>query len=155
MAGGLTSRLKGRLTGRHKENNGVHVVRAAGGVVWRDHDGTRQVLVVHRPRYDDWSFPKGKAEPDEDDESTALREVAEETGLACQLGRELTTIGYVDHLGRPKKVRYWAMTTDDPTVPLKPNNEVDEMLWLEPDDARRRLSYEREHPVLDAFLAQP
>jgi 8-oxo-dGTP pyrophosphatase MutT (NUDIX family) len=131
----------------------VQTVRAAGGVVWRTHDGTVEVLVVHRPRYDDWSFPKGKADgPDETDEQTARREVEEETGLACELGPELASTAYVDHLGRPKTVRYWAMTAHNPDAVLVPNHEVDEMEWLPPVDAARRLTYPRELPVLQAFI---
>ena len=105
-------------------------VRAAGGVVWRvPEGGGLEVLVVHRPSYDDWTFPKGKVDPDDiDEEHTALREVAEETGLRCTLGRELTSTDYVDRRGRPKHVRYWEMR------PLagsfSPNDEIDEARWL-------------------------
>ena len=84
------------------------VVRAAGGVVTRGEPP--EVLVVHRPRYDDWSFPKGKAEPGERDEDCALREVEEETGLRCELREELPSTSYTDARGRPKRVRYWLMT---------------------------------------------
>ena len=82
------------------------VVRAAGGVVVRD-DG--RVLVVHRPKYDDWTFPKGKADPGESDEECALREVREETGLECVLEDELPQTRYFDSRGRPKRVRWWRM----------------------------------------------
>ena len=83
---------------------GPHVIRASGGLVIRERDGgEREVLVVHRPRYDDWSFPKGKLKPDETDEECALREVAEETGLVCELGEELPSTEYTDESGRPKR----------------------------------------------------
>jgi 8-oxo-dGTP pyrophosphatase MutT (NUDIX family) len=121
------------------------VVRAAGGVV---EQGGR-VLLVHRPRYGDWTFPKGKALPDETDEATALREVEEETGLRCELGDELPTTSYVDAKGRPKRVRYWRMR------PLAgafaPHDEVDEIAWLSPADAAERLTYVRDQALLDAL----
>jgi len=81
------------------------VVRAAGGVVIRD----GAVVLVHRPKYDDWTFPKGKAEEGESDEDCALREVHEETGLRCALAEELGATEYVDGSGRPKRVRWWRM----------------------------------------------
>src|ERR671931_615493 len=85
-------------------------VRAAGGVVWRrSTDGGIELALVHRPRYDDWSFPKGKLDPGESWEAAALREVREETGLECTLGRELPPTGYRDPKGRSKAVRYWLM----------------------------------------------
>ena len=100
------------------------VVRAAGGVVWRRSDAGLEVLLVHRPRYDDWSLPKGKADPGEDDVDTAAREVAEETGLAGVLGPELARIRYTDRNGRAKVVRYWSMTVDGPVPTFTPNGEV-------------------------------
>jgi 8-oxo-dGTP pyrophosphatase MutT (NUDIX family) len=125
-------------------------VRAAGGVVWRAvEDGDIEVLVVHRPRYDDWTFPKGKADPGESDEDCALREVTEETGLSCDLGPYLTGVGYTDRLGRGKTARYWAMRPVGGA--FEPNSEVDEVRWLRPDDAARLLTYERDRPVLLAF----
>ena len=86
-------------------------VRAAGGVVVRHRDdGVVEILLVHRPAYDDWSFPKGKCEDGESEEDAAVREVEEETGLRCRLERELATTRYRDGRGRPKTVRYWLMT---------------------------------------------
>lgn len=124
------------------------MVRAAGGIIWRDR-GTLEVVVVHRPRYDDWSFPKGKCERGEADEDCAIREVAEETGLHCSLGTELARVRYFDRNGRDKQVRYWAMqllgaaeTWDD---------EVDVLCWLRPVRAARVLTYDRDAAVLDAF----
>jgi 8-oxo-dGTP diphosphatase len=132
-------------------------VRAAGGVVHRPVSGPgddRQVLVVHRPRYDDWTFPKGKLDPGETEEEAACREVAEETGLTCRRGEELALVGYRDARGRTKTVRYWAMTVldEDPAGPVDPD-EVDELAWVTPEEARARLSYERDVAVLDAFEA--
>jgi 8-oxo-dGTP pyrophosphatase MutT (NUDIX family)/phosphohistidine phosphatase SixA len=121
-------------------------IRAAGGVVLLE----EAVLVVHRPRYDDWSFPKGKSEVGETDEATALREVLEETGLVCELDEELPGTVYVDSLGRPKAVRYWRMR---PVAgAFVPGEEVDEVRWLTPDDARARLSYEHDRVVLDGLV---
>ena len=88
----------------------TRTVRAAGGLVRRRReDGVSEVLVVHRPAYDDWSFPKGKLEAGESEEDAAVREVEEETGLRCELMQELATVSYHDPKGRPKRVRYWLM----------------------------------------------
>jgi 8-oxo-dGTP diphosphatase len=121
----------------------VEGIQAAGGVVL--HDG--RVAVVHRPRYDDWSLPKGKLDPGESFEDAALREVEEETGLRCRLVRELPAVEY-EVRGRPKVVRYWAMEVED-EAPFEPNEEVDEIRWLAPDEALALLSYDRDRePVL-------
>jgi 8-oxo-dGTP diphosphatase len=115
-------------------------VKAAGGVVWRSagRDGI-ELAVVHRPRYDDWSFPKGKLDAGESWEEAALREVREEIGLRCALGEELPPVFYTDHKGRGKAVRYWLMAPEAGSFAA--NEEVDEMRWLEPDRAREALSY--------------
>jgi 8-oxo-dGTP diphosphatase len=119
--------------------------------VTRHRDSEIEVLLVHRPRYDDWTLPKGKLLPGESDEEAALREVEEETGLRCELGSELATTEYVDSRGRPKIVRYWAM---HPVSGLfRPHDEVDEVRWLPLDRARALLSYERDHAVLAAVRA--
>jgi 8-oxo-dGTP pyrophosphatase MutT (NUDIX family) len=125
-------------------------VRAAGGVVWRDAGGVAEVVLVYRPRYGDWTFPKGKSEPGESSEDCALREVLEETGLRCRLGAGLPTVTYTDRRGRPKVVHYWAMTVAGGR--FQPNSEVDELRWLVPDDAATLLSYERDLAVLRAFV---
>lgn len=126
------------------------VVRAAGCVVWRPTpaDGI-EVLVVHRPRYDDWSLPKGKLEPGEADPDGAQREVREETGLTGELGPELASTRYVDHHGRPKVVRYWALRATGGR--FEPNDEVDRACWLGLGDASRRLSYDHDRLVLRSF----
>jgi 8-oxo-dGTP diphosphatase len=126
-----------------------HVVRAAGGVVVRAGAEGTEVLVVHRPRYGDWSFPKGKAEPDETDEDCARREVEEETGLVCELVAELPATEYVDARGRPKRVRYWRMEIQHGELTFR--HEVDEARWLAPDDAAQLLSYDRDLAVLRAL----
>lgn len=129
-------------------------VFAAGGIPWRRDDaGAVEVLVIHRPRYNDWSFPKGKRDQsDESDEACALREVTEETGFACQLGVELATSFYRDRKGRTKQVRYWTMTVVD-AERHPSDDEVDVMRWLPLDQVHARLSYERDRPVFDSFCA--
>jgi len=129
------------------------VVRAAGGVVWRrDPAGRHEVLLVHRPRYDDWTLPKGKAEPGEDDRACARREVAEETGLECRVGRALGAVRYPDARGRPKVVRYWAMSPERDHG-FRPGTEVDEVRWVGLQEARRLLTYDHDRAVLDRFAA--
>jgi len=130
------------------------VVRAAGGVVVHDTTGRRSVLLVHRSKYDDWTFPKGKAEGDETDEACALREVEEETTLRCRLIRPLPSTRYVDARGRPKLVRWWLMhPLGDPDAAAA-SNEVDEIRWLPPDEARSLLTYRRDQDLLDAVPAR-
>jgi 8-oxo-dGTP diphosphatase len=127
----------------------VDEVRAAGGVVWRpDADGRPEVLLVHRPRYDDWSLPKGKRDPGETDEECARREVLEETGLRVELGAELPEVRYRDRKGRHKVVRYWVMRPADPPAPFVPNDEVDQIRWCPLDEAAARLSYEHDRDLV-------
>jgi 8-oxo-dGTP diphosphatase len=130
------------------------VVRAAGGVPWRkDAGGETEVLVVHRPRYDDWSIPKGKCEPGESDQDCAQREVWEETGLRAALGAELPSVTYTDRKGRRKVVRYWAMTAEV-EADLVPATEVDRAEWLSIPEAEERLTYPRDVEVVGALAAQ-
>lgn len=126
-------------------------VRAAGGLVVRNESPGLEVLVVHRPKYGDWSFPKGKCEPGESDEACALREVEEETGLRCELAGELPWTSYTDGRGRPKRVRYWRMHPVGGGLAFL--HEVDEARWLPADEAASLLTYERDRDVLRALLA--
>ena len=127
-------------------------VSAAGGVVWQMTASGVQVLLVHRPRYDDWSLPKGKVDAgDVDDEHAALREVLEETGLRCSLGRELPSTRYRDRKERDKTVRYWEMRVLGGEFAR--NDEVDEIRWLDLDAARQLLSYPHDGEVLAAFAS--
>jgi 8-oxo-dGTP pyrophosphatase MutT (NUDIX family) len=123
-------------------------VRAAGGIVVRNAAEQLLILLVHRPRYDDWSLPKGKAESGEQPEATALREVEEETGLRCRLVRELDCTRYVDGRGRDKEVRYWLMEPKDPDRRFVPNDEVDEIFWCTPGDAEKLLTYDHDRRLV-------
>ena len=122
-------------------------VRAAGGIVVRD----GRVAVVHRPKYEDWSLPKGKLEPGETWEHAALREVFEETGLHCRLGEELDSVEYIDPKGRPKTVRYWRMDALDGD--FAPSDEIDELRWLTPREASEELTYPHDRSLIVAALS--
>jgi 8-oxo-dGTP diphosphatase len=124
-------------------------VRAAGGLVVRDGNHGAEVLLVHRPRYDDWTFPKGKVDPGESYEDAAIREVEEETGYRCILELELPSTRYIDARGRPKLVRYWLMRVVDGEFVV--NNEVDEIEWLNPAEASARLTYDRDRELAEYF----
>ena len=117
-------------------------IDAAGGVVVRD----GRVLLVHRPRYDDWTFPKGKLDPGESFEDAAVREVEEETGVRCSLGRELSSTRY-EVGGRPKLVRYWLMTPESESA-FEANDETDDLRWVAPEDAAGLLTYPRDRVLL-------
>ena len=125
------------------------VVRAAGGVVVRPSRGATEVVLVHRPKYDDWTLPKGKAHRGESDEDCALREVEEETGLHCELEGDPVEVSYHDSLGRPKVVHYWRMRPDGDA--LRPSGEIDEARWLPLADAVELLTYAHDHEVLRAL----
>ena len=126
-------------------------MRAAGGVIARGSGADLEIVIVHRPRYDDWTFPKGKAESGETDEQTALREVLEETGFECNLGEELPSVSYRDHKDRSKIVRYWVMTVNAGV--FEPNDEVDVLEWVSATEAGERLTYDHDVDVLSAFLS--
>ena len=145
-------------TARGGEAAGRPTIRAAGGVLWRLRGGRLELALVHRPKYDDWTFPKGKLEPGESDFDAAVREVAEETGYQGAVGPYLGTISY-ERQGRPKVVHYWAVEArgePDETSPAfrGPQPEVAEVRWLTPDAAATQLSYARDVELLQRFLNQ-
>ena len=121
-------------------------VAAAGGVVLRD----GKVAVVHRPKYDDWSLPKGKLDPGEGWEEAAVREVEEETGLRCELGAELAPARYRDRKGRDKLVRWWLMTPLEGEFTV--SDEVDELRWLDPGAALDLLDYDHDRQLVQALV---
>ena len=127
----------------------MRVVRAAGGIPVRAGPEGLEVLVVHRPRYADWSFPKGKCLPGETDEACAVREVEEETGLECALEEELPSTSYHDSKGRPKRVRYWRMRVTGGGLAF--DNEVDDARWVSVAQAEALLSYDRDREVVRAL----
>ena len=125
-------------------------IRAAGGVVCRrGANGRCEVLVVYRAHREDWTFPKGKARPDEDDRACAQREVQEETGLRCALGAELPGTAYVTRSGRRKRVRYWVMRPVSGAA--APGSEVDEVRWVGLGEAAALLTHARDRTLLSAF----
>ncbi|MFJ5777438.1 NUDIX hydrolase [Streptomyces sp. NPDC093094] len=126
-------------------------VRAAGCVLWRRSpvDGELEICLVHRPKYDDWSHPKGKLKRGEDALAGALREVVEETGYTARPDAELATLRYLA-AGRPKEVRYWAAEATGGG--FVPNTEVDRLLWLSPVTARHRLTQPRDRELVTEML---
>jgi 8-oxo-dGTP pyrophosphatase MutT (NUDIX family) len=137
------------VSGRIGRGGRQATVEAAGGVVWRVGADGLEVVLVHRPKYDDWTFPKGKLDPGETFEEAALREVVEETGLRCVLGHELEGTRYVDAKGRPKVVRYWEMTVASGDFVV--NDEVDELVWLPLERVGPALTYGHDAQVLASF----
>jgi 8-oxo-dGTP pyrophosphatase MutT (NUDIX family) len=123
------------------------IVRAAGGLVFRAGvGGDAEIVLVHRLAYDDWTFPKGKLDPGESEPQAALREVEEETGLVCSLGREAGVTSYSDPAGRPKTVRYWEMTPVGGV--LSPANEIDDARWVALAEATTQLTHARDRKLL-------
>jgi 8-oxo-(d)GTP phosphatase len=135
------------------EDRDSDVIRAAGAVVWRPAKGGPEVALVHRPRYDDWSFPKGKCHREEHVLAAAIREVAEETGLDVVLGRPLRCSRY--QVGdRPKCVSYWVARCAEGDW-FAPSEEVDQMAWLPVEAAREQLTYHRDTDLLDEMASAP
>lgn len=126
-------------------------VRAAGGAVWRRGADGLEVILVHRPKYDDWSIPKGKLDPGESSEEAAVREVAEEATVVARLGPELPSVQYEDRYGQIKVVRYWAMTVERGLA--AGDHEVDQAAWFTLPEAIARLSYDHDRPVLHRLAA--
>jgi 8-oxo-dGTP diphosphatase len=132
-------------------NTPAEIVRAAGGLIVRRQSGQLEIAVVHRPVHQDWSYPKGKLEEGETFEDAAQREVLEETGLICRLLRFVGHTDYIDRKGRPKVVAYWVMTAEAGT--FAPNEEVDELRWVDVEVASQLLTYERDRELLAVVAA--
>ena len=131
-------------------------IYAAGAVLWREVSGQLLVAVIHRARYDDWSFPKGKQDPGECLPETAVREIREETGLKIKLGVRLKVVRYTVGENIPKEVHYWAARVSDSALAkskFEPSEEVAEVTWKTPEDARRVLTYEFDQQILDEVMA--
>ena len=151
-AGILAAVGSSRTATLETNEHGAEVIRAAGGiVVRRSPEGWREIVVVHRPARADWSFPKGKLEPGESFEDCALREVEEETGLRCRLGRFIGHTEYRDRKDRPKVVAYWVMEPEGGK--FVPNDEVDEVRWVDLGTAEQLLSYDRDRELLIVLAA--
>jgi 8-oxo-dGTP diphosphatase len=149
----------GRNSGNNKKKpkdkdrapRSMELIKAAGVVLWRERSGGVELALVHRAKYDDWSFPKGKLEAGERHREAALRETREETGMTVVLGRRLPTQHYLVR-DRVKRVRYWSATLL--TGNFVPNREVDALRWLPVAKARAELSYEHDRGLVDALLEQ-
>jgi 8-oxo-dGTP diphosphatase len=135
------------------------IVRGAGGVVYQLRAEHPEVLLIHRPRLNDWSFPKGRLDPGETSEACALREVLEETGYSCELSTELPTVRYMAPSGQPKEVRFWRMLPAFPPLAgqaggttFQPNAEVDKIEWMDARDAFTRLTHKTDRLLLKRFL---
>ena len=127
----------------------MKMVLAGGGIITNQKG---KILLIHRPHYDDWSFPKGKIDKGETIESCALREVWEETGYQCELGLSLGKVGYVDRKGRDKEVHYWRMQIV--SGEFTANDEVDEITWVDVKEAFKLLTYERDKDLLLRFAGK-
>jgi 8-oxo-dGTP pyrophosphatase MutT (NUDIX family) len=119
--------------------------------VVRRRTGSLEIVIVHRPVHQDWSFPKGKLEEGETFELAALREVEEETGMACRLVRFIGHTEYIDRKGRPKAVAYWVMAAQ--SGHFEPNVEVDELRWVPLEEAANWLSYPRDAELVAVLMA--
>ena len=140
---------------KHKKFSDV--IEAAGGVIWRKASSGIKIAIIHRQRYDDWSLPKGKREPGESWQETALREAQEETGCPVKLGTFIGSASYTINGGRPKIVLFWLMSArNKKDCKLQPNNEVDRVKWVSPDRAQKLLTYKDERAILrEAILKLP
>ena len=133
------------------KDNATPLIQAAGAVLWRKTSNSDlEIAIIHRPRYDDWSLPKGKVEPGESHISAGYREIQEETGYESVFGPEIGTVVYKLE-GAPKEVRYWAAEATEQTG--KPNlEEVDQVEWLAPKKAKEKLTNKDDRAIVDFFL---
>lgn len=131
-------------------------IYAAGAILWREEKGKLLVALIHRNRHNDWSWPKGKVDPGELLPETAVREIAEETGLKIKLGPRLKIVNYKIPNGTPKEVHYWAARVSPTALAkskFKPSEEVESVEWRTPEEARKLLTYEFDSEVLDELMA--
>lgn len=130
------------------------MIRAAGAIIWRENSPFElEVLVIHRPQYDDWSFPKGKVDDGESPIAAAYREVKEETGVDAIFGQYLGTTSYkVDD--NKKKVKYWMARAKSESAPFVPNAEVDKIEWVDSKTARHFLTHDEDRDLLDDFMSK-
>ncbi|MCW2800160.1 MAG: hydrolase [Aeromicrobium sp.] len=126
------------------------ITKAAGGIVWRKAQSGVEVLIIHRPSYDDWTFPKGKTDPGEALQATAVREIAEETGLRVRLGHPLGELTYPVVTGT-KSVTYWCARSVGDEGPFEPNEEVDEIRWVSLAGAESQLTFDHDRTLLETF----
>jgi 8-oxo-dGTP diphosphatase len=130
--------------------DGQPEISAAGGVIVRSGENGHEVAVIHRPKYMDWSLPKGKLEAGEGWLEAALREVQEETGYRCEAGVELASVSYLDRKGRRKLVRYWLM--EPVSGEFEPHGEVDGLRWVGREDAEELLTYPHDRELVRRAL---
>jgi len=121
-------------------------IEASGGVIVDMKNGKPRYLLIHRPRYDDWSLPKGKLDRDEKHRAAALREVKEETGLVCEIVAKLSPVNYLTPSGNPKRVKYWLMSPLSGTFAR--NDEVDAVTWVKRSQAMSLLTHVHDQAVL-------
>lgn len=130
------------------------MIRAAGALLWRENlQREVEIAVIHRPRYDDWSLPKGKIETGETALQCAFREVAEETGVRATFSRQLGSVEY-EESGEKKRVIYWAAQASFSDSLFKPNNEVDDMIWLKPAEALEKVTHDSDREIISNFLKE-
>lgn len=134
-----------------REQPFIDVIEAAGGILWRKTASGQELALIHRPRYDDWTLPKGKRESGEQWQETALREVYEETSQKATLKDFVGSIAYLAN-GVPKIVLFWNMTTVE-TTRFQPNREVDKIVWLPLEEALKKISYDSERNLLTKLLS--
>jgi 8-oxo-dGTP diphosphatase len=132
------------------ENCDADVIEAAGGILWRETDRGLEMALIHRARYDDWTLPKGKLDEGERWQEAALREIKEETGCDAELVSYAGAAGYKVK-GVAKVVLFWNMKAVGECV-FEPSEEVDDLLWLSPDEALEKMSYEFEKELLGSCL---
>ena len=128
---------------------------AAGAIVWREASGRLETLLVHRPRYDDWTFPKGKLDPGECLPVAAVRETTEETGVPVRLGLPLATLEYELSTGGRKRVSYWfARPCKSGELAYEANDEIDSLRCVDFAESASVLSYDNDQRMLNGFMAE-